>query len=419
MGQGALKTHSQTAVPAARTGSVIMLALLGAMIAAPVAAWQQIPIAERRAGLTDTRWGAFVGCWEPVAGQQDADGGVLCVRPADLGVEMFTINDGEIRTSDLMIADGEPRAIEAEGCEGWEEVSFSDDGRRAFTRSAYACEGIEQAGTGMLALVSPTQWVDVRALEVDGERTSWVQRYRLVGVDRAVSEGVEDPGFGMETAARAARFVAHRGVGFVEVEEAARQVDAEAVEGWLANRSEGFAPTADDLEGLADAGVPESVIDVVVAKSFPGTFRIDGEGAAERTERGEESYAASGPRRSLYFGPRMPFAFRMGYGYGYVPADALYYRSGYGYGYPGYSGYWGYRPGTVIIERRAPEPRGRIVRGRGYVRGGSGADQPTAVPRSGGTSGDRPAAAPPRRPSSDRDDPPPRTARPRTPPPGG
>ena len=415
---------TQNARQAGARGSMAMVVvLLGAVVAAPLAAVQQVPTAERRAGLTDTRWGAFVGCWEPVAGQEDADAGLLCVRPADLGVEMFTIHAGEVRTSDLLIADGEPRAIQAEGCEGWEEVSFSDDGRRAFTRSAYSCEGVQQSGTGVLALVSPTQWVDVRAVEVDGERTSWVQRYSLVGVDRAVSEGVDGPGFGMETASRAARFVAHRGVGFGEVEEASRNVDTEAVEGWLANRSEGFAPTANDLERLVDAGVAESVIDVIVAKSFPETFSVDAEGAAEQAAAQSGAMPSRGARRTLYYGPRMPFGFRtLGYGYryGYGPGD-VYYGLGYrdGYGYPGY---WDYRPGTVTIERRSPEPPGRMIRGRGYTRGTSG-DGDTAVPRGGRAIGG-PAAAPPHLPNADtpppnRDDPPTRTARPRRPPPGG
>ena len=401
----------------ARAAWMLMLLVPATVFATPAAAFQDVPVAERRAGLTDTRWGAFVGCWEPAADQQREDAaGLLCVRPADMGVEMFTISDGEIRTSDLLIADGEPRPIRAEGCEGWEEVAFSADGRRAFTESRYTCQGVEQKSTGVLALVSPTEWVDVRALEVDGERTSWVQRYRLVGPERARAEGVADSGFGMETAARAARFVAHRGVGYGEVEEAARRVDAEAVEGWLANRDEGFQPRADDLEGLADAGVPESVIDVIVAKSFPETFAVDAEGAAEREARSRDARPIRSARRSMYFGPRMPFGFRMGYGYGYVPMGGYYYGSGYGY-----PGYWGYRPGTVIIERRSPEPAGRIVRGRGYTRGSGGTGDGAAVPRAPGASAPEPA---PRRPSADaqpdREDPPrTRTARPRRPPPGG
>jgi hypothetical protein len=316
---------------------------------------------------------------------------------------MFTIGDDEIRTSDLLVADGEQREIRADGCEGWEAVWFSEDGRRAFTRSSYSCDGVTQSGTGVLALVSPTQWVDVRALEVDGERTSWVQRYRLIGRDRADRQGVSDTGFGMGTAARAARFVAHRGVGLPEVEEAVREVDAEAVQGWLANRDEGFRLTGADLEALADAGVPESVIDVVVAKSFPERFRVASDGDAARAAAIPRvpSDGLARPRRLRYSGIRAPFAFRvLGYGYGYVPADAFF-RYGYGYtgygpsgyGYPYYPGYWGYQPGTVIIERREPEPQGRIERGRGYTRS-SGGGGDAAVPRSGSSGGSSPAAAP-------------------------
>jgi len=389
-------------------------ALAVAVFALPLGAQA---VGEGRVPLADTRWAAFVGCWESVDGAQEGEAGVLCVRPAAGGVEMFSIREGDVRTSDLLVADGERRPIQAEGCVGWEEVAFSVDGRRAFTRSAYTCDGVTQSGTGVLALVSPTQWVDVRAIEVDGERTSWVQRYRLVGLDRAAGEGVDDPGFGMEAGARAARTAAHRGVGFAEVEEASRRVDEGAVVGWLANRPEGFSPTAGDLVALADAGVPESVIDVVVAKSFPETFRVDAEGEAARAVR-EDPRAPlhQGARRPIYFGPRVPFGFRMiGYGYGYVPADAFFY--GYGYGYPGY---WGYRPGAVIIERRAPGPQGRMIRGQGYTRPSGGGDGSTAVPRTG-SGGSGPAAAPPRRTDGDegseRGEPAPRRAQPR--PPGG
>ena len=353
-------------------------------------AWQAVPTAEREAGLQDARWSAFVGCWEPLTVDETSGEGILCVRPAGEGVEMFTISDGEILTSDFLIADGAARPIRAEGCAGDESLAFSDDGRRVFTRTAYTCEGVEQVGTGVLAHVSANQWVDARAIEVDGERTSWVQRYRLVGVDRATEEGVTDPGFRMETASRAARYVAHRGVGFTEVEEAAGAVDAGAVEAWLANRPEGFTPTAEDLEALADAGVPESVIDVVVAKSFPETFQVNPEGAAAERAPLREEQVYRGARRPIVLGLGMRLR-TLGYGYGYVPAPAFFYGSGYGY-----PGYWGYRPGRVIIERRAPEPQGRIIRGRGYTRPGDDGGR-TAVPRSQPSGGDRPSATPPRR----------------------
>ena len=381
---------------ASGAGALAYTLAITALLPSVASAFQAVPTAERQAGLQDARWSAFVGCWEPMTVDETTEEGILCVRPAGEGVEMFTISEGEILTSDFLIADGTPRPIRAEGCSGEESLTFSDDGRRVFTRTAYTCEGVAQSGTGVLAHVAANQWVDARAIEVDGERTSWVQRYRLVGTDRAVEEGVTDPGFGMETASRTARFVAHRGVGFPQVEEAAREVDAGAVEAWLANRQEGFAPTAEDLEALADAGVPESVIDVVVAKSYPETFQVNPEGAANQRAPEDDPRAYRGARRPIALG--LGFRLRtLGYGYGYVPAPAFYY--GYGYGYPGY---WGYRPGTVIIERRAPEPQGRIIRGRGYVRpGSSGGDDRRAVPRGQPSSSERPSATAPRRSGDD------------------
>src|SRR5690606_15103806 len=277
-----------------------------------------------------------------------------------------------------------------------ETVQFSADGRRAFTRSEIDCAGVTQRGTGVLSMAGPGEWLDVRSLEVDGERTAWVQRYRLVGQERATEEGVGDASFGMETAARVARTVAHRGVGFDEVAEAAGRVDSEAVAAWLAARGEGFDVTADELVRLADAGVDESVIDVMVAVSFPERFRVDAAGEAEMAERearGVPGYGRYGTaRRSLYYGPRGPFGYRMfGYGFGYLPTDAF----GFGYGY-GYPGYWGYRPGVVIIRPRGSEPAGRVVRGRGYERDGTGEGR-AAQPRSAPSAGERPSAAPPRR----------------------
>lgn len=418
--EGAMRKHRR-GKPRAPRGAVLAggLAALAAVASAVVgpaslSAWQAPAPAER---LSDARWAPFVGCWEPVDPAEDAAGGLLCVRPAGGGVEMFSVADGQTRTSDLLVANGEPRQLRAEGCEGTETVAFSEDGRRAFTRSAVSCDGVEQRSTGVLSMVAPAEWIDARSLEVDGERTAWVQRYRLVGPERAAEEGVPDPTFGMETAARTSRLVAHRGVGLDQVIEAVERVDAETVETWLAARGEGFAPTADDLERLADAGVPETVIDVVVAVSFPETFQVTPEGDAEMARGDRAAYARdyAGWRRPFPWGARSWFGYRM-YGYGFHPADPLFY--GYGYGYPGY---WGYRPGVVIIERRDRGPVGRILPGRGYTRGDDAGRRAAPRGEAAPSGGDRPSAAPPRRSGGDaspapRDDQPERRpARPRGP----
>lgn len=361
------------------------------------AAWQAPEAAPR---LADARWAPFVGCWEPVDAPEP-DAGLLCVRPAGEGVEMYTLREGETLTSDLLVADGSERPLRAEGCEGTESIRFSEDGRRAFSRSAYTCDGVAQRGSGVLSMASPNEWVDVRALEVDGERTAWVRRYRLVGAERAAEDGVTDPTFGMEVGARTARMVAHRGVGVDQVIEATNTVEAEAVQAWLAARGQGLEPNAADLERMADAGVPESVVDVVVAVSFPETFEVAAGAEPERTARQARPSDVAGYRGGIPWGlrPRSYLGYRM-LGYGYGSGYAPFYMPGYGYGY-GYPGYYGYRPGTVIIQRRDEQPQGRIVNGRGYTRNtGEGRD---ATPRVSQPRGGEPSSSvsPPRRSGGD------------------
>ena len=131
-----------------------------------------------------------------------------------------------------------------------------------------------------------------------------------------------------------------------------------AVEAWVAGRGERFAIDADALVRLADAGVSESIIDVVVAVSYPETFAIAGEAGASM---GSEQRAFDAPRtvRSVYgYGmySRSPF-YNYGYGpysyYGYSPYNRYSYGSLYGYGYQGYysGSYYGgyYRPSEVIV----------------------------------------------------------------------
>lgn len=160
---------------------IASLGLLAAtLLATPVAA--QHP---------DSRWQAFLGCWEPTG--RAAEAGLLCVRPLEGVVELFTVIAGKIATSDTMVANGAQRLRSLEGCEGWESSEFSDDGLRLFTHSDFVCgEEIPRSSAGVMPMISPTMWVDVRSVEVGGEPVAWVQRYSLVGPLRMTGAGVED-----------------------------------------------------------------------------------------------------------------------------------------------------------------------------------------------------------------------------------
>lgn len=350
------------------------------------------------AQVDDARWLPFIGCWQA---EGEADAGLLCFGPDQGGVAMTSIVDGEIVDTERLVADGEARPIVAEGCEGTESVSFSEDGYRAFTRSAFSCGDDDRSGTGVMALVSPRRWVDVRALEIRGERVSWVQSYELVGAEALAEAGVSDPSAGLEGSVRAARVIAARDIDLDDVSEASTVVDAEAVVAWVAAEGDSFELSGDELLRLADGGMPESIIDVVVAVSYPERFVVAPERALpdaveELPYEGRRIPVRVGYRSWMAFDPYYLDGY-YGYGsrygafgyrsFGYSP----YGYSPYGYGGYGYGGYLPYRGPTVVrVERRQPAG-GRAVQGRGWTRSSGGDTGRRAQPA--GASGSRGATA--------------------------
>ena len=343
--------------------------VLGAIAATALA----LPV---QAQDTDSRWLPFVGCWEAVGGEDEM--GILCFNLENDGVALTNFVSGEAVSTEFLAADGQQRDVSAEGCSGWEALHFSEDRRRVFTRTEFLCGADEpRKGSGVMAFIGLNLWSDVRTLDVDGEPFSWIQDYRLAGVDLLAEEGIEDPAESVGMAVRAARMAAAAGLDFVDVVEATQNIDPKAVESWLVGQQVDFDPTGQDLIALADAGVPANVIDAVVAVSNPDRFmvasngEIDGSAPAPTHYRG---YMAFNP----FWGPAwgLSMSNRYGYGQGYG------YRPSLGYGYRGYGyGYWGSNPGVITI---APRPAGgTLQKGRGYTRG-SGNGARSAQPRSAG-----------------------------------
>jgi hypothetical protein len=379
--------------------AVLSAALFAVAFASPAAAQD-----------VDDRWMAFLGCWEPTS--DEADAGLLCVRPLEGGVELFTVVDGEVTTSDVMVANGEQRTRSMEGCRGSETSEFSADGRRVFTRSEFVCgESLPRSSTGVMSLTAPTQWLDVRSMDVDGEQVAWVQEYQLVGPERMAEAGVEDATEGLGLAVRAARMSAARRITLTEVREAAQRIESKAVEAWVASRGDRFEVDADALIQLADDGVAESIIDVVVAVSYPETFSIGADADAWALSNSELRASRAGGTSA--YGTRYGFGARSFYwdpfyygSWGYNPYNSyrgirlMEFGNGYGFntgGYPYYGGYnpygggyggWGGRYVTVQVERTSSTESARVVNGRGYRRaGGSGSTASSTGSYGGGGSG--------------------------------
>lgn len=247
-------------------GLIVVLVLAGLALAAPTEA------------QTDTRWTPYLGCWQPAGGS--SDGGVLCFRPmdGDVGVEMVTVADGEIVMTEIFRADGTPQSIEREGCTGSETAEFSSDSRRIYTRSLYTCAGdVSRGASGIMSIVSPTEWLDVRSVGVEGERMAWVQFYESADPLKVQEIGLADITADLGLAIRSSRMAASAPIDVEDILEATEHVDDKTVEAWIAERGDRFTLAASDLIALDDAGLSAQIIDVMVAVSNPRHFQVGGQ----------------------------------------------------------------------------------------------------------------------------------------------
>ena len=352
---------------------------LGALVA--IAA---VPAPAHAQQTADTRWLPWLGCWQP-SGETAATGKLMvCVRPATeaAGVEVVTLNDGQTVSQRTLIADGQTHELNANGCTGWQRAAFSADGQRAYLRSDLTCAGgVHRTESAIMAMGSPTQWLDVQAVGMDGERVPRVVRYDVA------PEGNWPAGFALtpqrSMAVAEARVFAAARLTLADVKEASGLVDRAALVAFLIERDQPFDLDAAKLESLASAGVPDQVIDVVVAVSFPNRFHIDRQAmrmalkpapvpAKHYAERPYYDPFGWGYSSMCYLDPWTcgPYGYGM-YGYGlYGYGLGLYSPLGY---YGGYGPYWyGYsgQPVIVVGNGGQAEPQGQAINGRGYTRGG-------------------------------------------------
>lgn len=341
----------------------------------------------------DARWLPWIGCWAPSSEGAGVD--LVCVQPAQQpsAVELLRIVDGAIAQREVLWADGQRHETSRESCTGWEQGSFSEDGRRLFLKGEYTCEGVTQETAGIVSMASPATWLDVRVAGMGGERVAWVQRYHAVSEERAAAAGVGGLLDNRAMSVATARMVAASALDVDDVIEASALAPAEAVQALLAERADPLDLNAAELIRMADAGIADDVIDVAVAVSYPQRFRLDTGGdpqvAASALDRGSLRRRWVG---SAYYDPFfMPWSLRYGYGSGWYGYD----RYGYGYGGYGYGGYfggypYGYRPTVIVVDEVGDRPAGgRVVNGRGYSRGrttGSGGSGGSyGPPRSAGS----------------------------------
>lgn len=336
-------------------------------VAVAVAATLSMWAAPAGAQAVADHWRPWLGCWAPVAMAPGAASVCFVATDDPTTVERVSVAEGALPSREQVRADARPRSTVRDGCVGSEAVSVSDDGHRLFTRSSLTCEdGAARTATGIMAMLTPTQWIDVRAVEQDGQRVPAARFYQWAAPEVGLEAGIVPPDAEARDAIQAARAAASTPATSEDVREASRHVDGAAVAAWIVESGSGFDLDGGTLLALDDAGVPDEVIDVMIAVSFPEHFEISRNG--EPLDR----MAAAGPsKRGGYGGsPASPlYAFPYGYGgfgfYGYAYRP-LWLYTGWGYGYPGY------RP--IFVDVRPASPRtAKVVKGKGYTRGRSAA----------------------------------------------
>jgi len=325
------------------------------------------PLSPVAAQEMDERWLAWMGCWQPVRTSTSADApeSLLCFRPsaAEAGVEMIAVEDGEIAAREVVRADGLPHEATLDGCSGSRRAVFASRPGRVFMDVDQVCEGgVDRLSSGMFAMISSEAWIDARVVTVGDEKLTWVTRYRLATQSQAEAVGLGEIAADRSMAVRSLRLAASGRYSVGDIIEAQAHVDPEAVEAWIVEHETPLAVDADRLVQLADAGVSEGVIDMMIARSYPERFAVSTGG-----DGGDGPWLGRAGYYDPFYGWGYPYYGRFGYryGYGYSPF-------GFGYGYPlGYGYGYGYGYGPTIIRTEPRNSGGRVINGRGYSSGSS------------------------------------------------
>jgi len=310
---------------------------------------------------TDSRWTRWVGCWQLVdeslrergggsVTPQTASGVSVCVLPADepAAVRLKTTITSQPVLEQTIAADGADHPVTDAGCRGTQRAEWSNTGKRLFTSAQVVCDDERLRKISGLTMIDGTgTWVDVQAVDVGGQESIRVRRYRQAPEQRAAMNPALSPDGALT---------------FDDVKEASgkvRKVSPAVIEAALMATRARIDLNSRRLLDLNRAGVPASVIDWMVALAYPDHFVVD-----RRYQGGATSSFALSSASSSYFqylsGSLYPYD-----QYDIYPYNAYYY-SPFAYPYIVPTFVSGDASGGSSPTVAAGE--GRLINGVGYVR---------------------------------------------------
>jgi uncharacterized membrane protein YgcG len=340
---------------------------------------------------SDDRWTPWLGCWDlvlenaregaptidnsrelPRTQSNDTVRPRVCVERAPTGGATFRTTIGnQSAITQTLVADGSDRPISDSDCTGTQHTEWSRTGLRLFVRAEMRCKGepATRRVSGFAMLGPNATWVDIQAIDVAGQESYRVRRYRRADAATVSAAGAKGAALSLD-----------------DVKEASGKISSHALEAVLVETHASFPLSSRRLIELADSQVPESVIDLMVALSYPKRFVVE----TARVDRAPAMIVDD------------PFLF--GFGYPIWPDSFGFYSPFYGYYSPyyyspfAYSYATGYNPfffngGYAVIDAGGgggigrpdrPSGAGRVVDGLGYTRVRPRESEPTTASRQGG-----------------------------------
>ena len=302
----------------------------------------------------DDRWLPWIGCWRPAAQRGPEEGVHVCVVPAaSNGVRILTIAGDQTLVDDTIVGDGVARSIDEPDCTGTRRAEWSSDGLRLYSNADVMCEREARKISGMTLLSPRAEWIDVQVVAAGNREDVRVRRYLRS------TDAPPDPALiPADLASRAARTALGSPLTIEHIKEASPKVSARALEALLFETKSAFPIDSRQLIALDDAGVPDTVIDLMVAFTFPKKFEV---------------------KRSSYGGSGGGFGFG-GFDWGGFGVDEWFmdpyhqFFSPFGMGRYGYyyDDYYFFLPGAGVIVPgpgggTAASGHGRVVNGSGYT----------------------------------------------------
>lgn len=414
-----LFTLSQENVSMRRPFRLSALAL-GAFLSASV-------LQAQTAGATDPRFQPWLGCWRSTMSAAPDQGVVptrACVLPSltvpgSVDITLFATDSLLSRIA--IPRPGTTRERTLDECRGTETSQWLASESRLMLRANLTCaRGTPRTETALMTITPAGEWMHLQHMDAGTNSATSVARFRFD------AEGTDRDGrmLGDIVSTPTLRLAAGGRVSGEEVLDVAKHVPVRLTEAWLTEMHQPFDLDGKQLIRLADAGMPERVVDLMVALSNPRAFAVGGRSAsgefvsaqarADYTPQSIVSTRGSSACRfadDFCYGALGYGAWGMGwaYGRGIDPWGFPYPRYGYGfgnmYGYgfgsPYYGNYYGNNPVIIVTNPGgggsggngySGTTRGRAVNGQGYTRGSTSAPMTTrtstqSAPWSGGSGG--------------------------------